>query len=185
VNILASDPLLFYSALPLGENRMTSRITLGDLRNDIQEIYREVMSERSDGEASNNAVLKRIHERKRAALAALAPELLNIALTKLLNDVSNRRGARSLSSGGSDLFGEFRIPVNITISRGKKKNTAKMSFKEAEFYLNHHADKESKDRHDSLRRLVDACRQFVETPEDTLELLLERRKRLHRPALDL
>jgi hypothetical protein len=153
---------------------MAARATLSDLRNGIQEIYREVMREQSDGEASNATVLARVRAEKTKELAALAGELVNIALTKLLNEVSNRKGRLGNHPEGTDLFGEYRVPRIITIIRGRKKDTAKLSFREAELYVKAHSERSASDRHAPLRRLLDACREYVQSEDDTLEVLIAR-----------
>lgn len=162
---------------------MPAKTTLSDLRSGIQEIYRELMREPGDGEAPNAIVLKRVRAERAKELSLLTPELVNIALIKLLNDVSNRRGERGSLPVEVDLFGEYRVPRIVTIMRGKKKDTAKLSFREAELYLKAHAEKSASERHEPLRQLLDACRQYVESDEDTLETLISRKRRADQLAL--
>ncbi len=161
---------------------MATRHTLRDLRNSIQEIHRQAMLERSDGEAANAAILARVKAEKPELLLQLTPELVNIALTKLLNEVSTRKGQRTRSTAGPDLFGDYRVPRSVSIVRGKKKDTAKLSVREAELYLQAHSEKSASDRHASLRLLLEECRQFMRSPEDTLETLFLRKEQANKLA---
>jgi hypothetical protein len=162
---------------------MAVRTTLSDLRNGIQGIYHDVMREQGHWEASNDTVLERVRAERAKELALLTPELVNMALTKLLNEVGNRRGRRGSSSEGIDLFGEYRVPRIVTIIRGKKKDTAKLSFREAMLYVKAHSEKSVSDRLEPLRRLLDACREYVESDEDTLETLIGRMKKANQLAI--
>ena len=154
------------------------RVTLCDLRNGIEDIYREVMSEQGNGEAPNSIVLSRVKSQKSREVEALAPQLVDIALTKLFNDVSTRKGARSKSDDGIDLFGGYRgIPRSVTIAIGMKKDTAKLSFAEADKWMSDHSLQLINDRHDEFRRLVNDCRPFQKSDQDTLEVAMERKRR--------
>lgn len=163
---------------------MAIKTTLGDLRNGIQEIYRDVMREQAGGEASNAAILQRVRTEKAQELALLTPELVNISLIKLLNDVSSRRRGIATTSGEFDLFGEYRIPRIVSIARGKKKDTAKLTLHEAQLYVKAHSDRSVGDRYESLRRLIEDCREHVESEEDTLGILIERKRKADRLAIE-
>ncbi len=156
---------------------MVTRSTLSDLRDAIQLIYGDIMLERSDGEATNAAVLARLRAENADTLRQLTPDLVNIALTKLLNEVSNRKGQRGSSSEGVDLFGLYRVPRTVTVARGKKKDVAKLCVREAELYLQAHSEKSSNDRHAPLRLLLEDCRKYIQSPDDTLETLFIRKER--------
>jgi hypothetical protein len=152
---------------------MATKATLSDLRNAIAEIYRDIMHQ-GGWEAANAAVLAKLKDSKARELDLLAPQLIDMALIKLLNEVSSRRRRVADLSETRDLFGEYRVPRNITIARGKKKDTAKLTFREAEIYLEIHAVKPASKRHEQLRRLVEACRKHVQSEQDTLETLINR-----------
>ncbi|MEO6217582.1 MAG: hypothetical protein ABIO86_16255 [Sphingomonas sp.] len=141
------------------------------------------MREQGDGEASNAAILERVRAERANELHFLTPELVNMALIKLLNEVSNRRAQRGNSPEGINLFGDYCVPRIVTIIRGKKKDTAKLSFREAELYVKAHSEKSVSDRHEPLRRLLEACREYVESDEDTLETLMGRKKQADELAI--
>jgi hypothetical protein len=160
---------------------MAAKTTLSDLRNRIQEIYREVTRTQGDGEAPNAAVLKVLWAENNEELRVLNRQLVNIALTKLLNDVSNRSGFGGASSSTPDLFSEFGVPRFVTITRGKKKDIAKLSYRDALLYLKAHSEKAATDRHDPLRRLLDACGKYARSDDDTLETLVRRKMETEQP----
>lgn len=162
---------------------MAARITLSDLRNAIEATYREVMREQGDWEASNTAILERVKAAKAIELAELTPDLVNIALIKLLNEVSGRRAGRASTPEGTDLFGEYRVPRSVTIVRGKKKYTEKLSFREAELYLKARAERSPADRHEPFRQLLEACREYSKNDEDTLEILISRKRQAEQLAI--
>ncbi|MGC6331763.1 hypothetical protein [Rhizorhabdus sp. FW153] len=164
---------------------MAAKSTLSELRNGIQDIYHEVMREQGNGEVSNAAVLSRVRVEQAEALSSLAPALVNIALTKLLNDVSSRKRGKSTSSPVADLFGEYRVPGSVTLVRGKKKDTAKLTFREAELYVKARAEKSVSDRHEPWRQLLEVCRDHVKSEDDTLEILIARVRQANSRKLDL
>lgn len=156
---------------------MTVKATLTDLRNGIEEAYREVIREQGNGEAPNELVLKKVRSSLGAELIELNSNLVEIALIKLLNDVSNRKGAKAINGAGLDLFGQYRgIPKHIAVGPRKKKATAMITFVEADLWLKAHSMKASIDRNEEFRRLVEECRPFRQSDHDTLQMAMDRKK---------
>lgn len=155
---------------------MSEKVTLSDLRNAIEEINKDVMLERGNGEASNIDVLSRVKTSKSKEIEYLTSQLVNIALTKLYNEVSNRKGPKSLNDEGIDLFGNYRsIPQSITITKGKKKDTSRITFQEADLWIGSHDTKTNNKKNEEFKRLVDDCRPFKQSDNDSLEIAMKRK----------
>jgi hypothetical protein len=156
---------------------MARRQSLGDLRNVLEEIAREVMEGASNGEAPNSAILTRLKNQRPNLIKFFTPQLVDIALTKLLNEVSGRNRARLPSGYEFDLFGDYgKIPNSVTIGRGQKKDTAKLSIAEAKSWLRNHSNRTVQSDHAGFRRLVEECEKYVESDDETIEIALERKR---------
>ena len=163
---------------------MAAKATLSDLRNAIEAINREVMKEQGNGEASNATVLDRVMKTHAKEVELLTPQLVGIALTKLLNEVSSRKRPSANFPEGIDLFGAYRgIPKSVSIVRGKKKDTAKLKFAEVDLWLKTHSEKIRDPKYDDFRRLVEDCRPYKISEEDTLEMAMERKRQAERNLL--
>jgi hypothetical protein len=135
------------------------------------------MRERENGEVSNVDVLTRVKSLKEEEIKFLTPQLINIALTKLYNEVSSRKGVRSEGNFGSDLFDNYRgVPKTITIIKGKKKDTSKITFQEADLWIEAHGTKTDENKNEEFKRLVEDCRPFKKSDDDTLELAMSRKR---------
>ncbi|MFW2829459.1 hypothetical protein [Sphingomonas sp. ID0503] len=160
---------------------MAFKTTLSDLRNGIEEIHREMMRQQRDGEASNAAVVAKVRRDKVEEVALLTDELVDIALIKLLNEVSSRKGVRNFDAGTLDLFDRYRgIPKSVTILKGKKKSTSLLTIVQADLWLKARMQKPADDRHEPFRRMVDDCRPFQRSEDDTLATMMERRAQAER-----
>lgn len=156
---------------------MTKYYNLGDLRGAIEDIYREVISEQGNGEAPNAIVLARLKDQRKLLIKHFAPQLTEMALTKLLNEVCQRSAARNSVGSEGDLFEGFsKIPKNVTVARGLKKQTVKLSIAEADEWLSNHSKRPNTDIHDEFRRLIEECRKHVKSDQDTLEAALQRKR---------
>lgn len=154
---------------------MALKFTLSDLRNSIEGIHREIMREQIDGVAPNDIVLGRVRRENADGIKLMMEQLVDIALVKLLNEVSSRKGARA-SFDGPDLFGEYRgIPKSVTISRGRKKSTAQLTIPQADLWLKARLEKTESDKYETFRRMVDDCRPFQMSAEDSLAIAMERK----------
>ncbi|MDE1991674.1 MAG: hypothetical protein KGI75_04190 [Rhizobiaceae bacterium] len=155
---------------------MPKNATLSELRNLMEGINRAIMAERGDGEAPNSDVLARVKAEHGKVLHELAIQLLDIALVKLNNEVNNRKGAKALTQEGFDLFGQYhKIPKGISIGRGRKKDTAKVTFFEADHYLDARRKPKDDKNDDEFKRLVEDCRPYKQSDDDTLEICMKRK----------
>ncbi len=155
---------------------MALKTSLSDLRNGIEAIHREMMRQQRDGEASNAAVVAKVRREKIEEIALLTDQLVDIALVKLLNEVSSRKGVRNTEAGTPDLFGGYLgIPKSVTILKGKKKSTLSLTIVQADLWLKARMQKPDNDRHESFRRMIDDCRPFQRSENDSLATIMERR----------
>jgi hypothetical protein len=170
---------------------MLNQKALSELRDAINRINREVMRESETGEATNKEVLDRVKKLHENEISALTPDLIHIALTKLYNEVGNRKGPKPFNNQGVDLFGIYHgIPQTVTTSPGVKRATTKLTFVEADRWLNSQKPRPEVKRNEALSRMVEDCRPYMVSPDDTLEAAMERRrdaleaKAQSRPMLD-
>ncbi len=160
---------------------MGSKTSLSALRAGIEQIYDELMRQQGNGEVSNAAVLARVREDKAQEISVLTEQLVDMALTKLLNDVSVRKGRGGRVLHGPDLFGIYQgIPKSVTIGRGRKKDTSQLTIGQAESWLEARLAKPEDNRFESFRRMVDECKPYQTLEDDTLATLLDRRVRVER-----
>ena len=166
---------------------MANRFNLGDLRAAIEAVNRDVMEERGNGEAPNSIVLARLKRDRTPLIDHFSPQLIDIALTKLLNDVCRKNAARSAYQQ-HDLFDGYRkIPASVTISRGVKKATEKLTVSEAESWLESHSNRVVNNGFDGFRDLVMECRKHTKSDDETIEQILKRVRgvRVPSPTLEL
>lgn len=156
---------------------MAVKITLGDLRNGIEDIYRDIMRAAGNGEAPNGVVLERVRRDLGDEIRTLSSQLENIALVKLFNGVSSRKGRGRSEAALPDLFGDYgNIPNQITISRRIKKSTAELTIGEARLWLDAHTKKRDNPRHKAFRQMLEDLSSHQHTQEDTLATMLERKR---------
>lgn len=156
---------------------MAAKSALSDLRNGIENIYRDIMREAGNGEAANAAVLERVRRDLGDEIRTLSSQLENIALIKLLNEVSNRKGRSGLGAAPPDLFGDYgNIPNQITISRRIKKSTAELTIAEARLWLEAHTKKRVNPRHKAFRQMLEDLSAHQHSEEDTLAIMLARKR---------
>lgn len=156
---------------------MAVKTTLGDLRNGIEEIYRDIMREAGNGEAPNVVVLERVRRDLANEIRMLSSQLENIALVKLLNEVSNRKGRSASGLPLPDLFGDYRdIPKQVTISRRIKKSTAELTIAEASLWLEAHTKKRDDAKHQAFRQMLQDLKSHQRSEDDTLATMLERKR---------
>lgn len=166
---------------------MAKKLNLGDLHAAIESIYRDVMKEQGNGVVPNSIVLDRLTVERSALVQLYAPQLINMALTKLLNDVCRKNATRA-TSHVHDLFDGYRkIPMNVTVGRGFKKATEKLTILEAQEYLDNHLNRTSKNDYLDFRHMVDECREHARSSSETIEDVLVRLRGgvVRSPTLDL
>lgn len=163
---------------------MAVRATVSNLRNGIEEIYHDLMAGQDNGEVSNAAVLARIRRDKAGEIAELDTQLVDIALVKLLNEISRRKGKRGDDAAMPDLFGDYRgIPKSVSLARGRKNSTAYLTLSQALSWVQARTEKQEDDRHAAFRRMIDDCTPYQQSPDDTLAVMMERKLAAERLTL--
>ncbi|MCX5495406.1 hypothetical protein OSH11_11870 [Kaistia dalseonensis] len=151
---------------------MSNSSTLSSLRNALEKIMMEIGA-KVDGEVSNADAIAGLKARNADDIKALAPQLINIALIKLANEVGGRKRRATMTTSGPDLFGAYPgVPKMISIARGKKRNTLKSSFREADLWLIAHEAKVIPDgtvKNEGFRKFLDDHRPYMKNIDDTLE----------------
>jgi hypothetical protein len=154
---------------------MARNFNLGDLRAAIDDVNREVIAEQGNGEAPNSVVLSRLKGKRSSLVSHFTPQLIDIALIKILNDVCRQSAKNTRSDSQFDLFEGYRkIPKRVTIVRGIKKETAKLTIAEAVDWLKKNSNRAVVSDHEDFRRLVDECINHSESENDTIEVAWRR-----------
>ena len=106
-------------------------------------------------------------------------QLVDIALIKLLNDVSRRRPTPTVASGAGDLFSHYNVPalvaVPATVAAGrreyKRKSFTSLTFGEAVAWLEAHTKErdESHTRYEGARALIERVKPFVTSSSMTMQ----------------
>ena len=156
---------------------MAQNYNFGDLKGAIDGIYREVVAEQESGEAPNTVVLTRLKHERKNLIDAFTPQLVDMALTKLLNDVCNRSAARSSSEQDADLFGDYpKVQAKLTVVRGLKKPIGKMTIAQVKQWLARHTKPSASDEYDDYHRLINDCEDFAQSDQETIEQALARKQ---------
>lgn len=155
---------------------MSAKLT--DLRDDIDRIVSRLRRERADGEVPISAAIGTVRTELADSIAPLNDQLVDLTLRKLIHDVGGRKRPGAAPAPGVGLFGRYTgIPAMITIKRGVKRDTTKLTFGEADDWLHSRdrSDADPKDRDGKFRRLVEELRPFRRAETDTLEDAARRR----------
>jgi hypothetical protein len=132
----------------------------------------------ADG-ATSREIVAEFRKRHSSALSAATTELLDIALVKLVSEVSNRRPPATLVPGQGDLFAGFSVPCMVVVptekGSGKRemghKPFSKLTLQEANAWLKEHSKERVADtrRIAAIRKLLERVKPFMKKPEMTLE----------------
>lgn len=150
---------------------------LTDLRNALEAVMTSI-GKSQEGSVSNVDAIASLRATNSKLIDALSPQLIDIALIKLANEVSNRKGPRVATQPGKDLFGNYPgVPKMLAMGRGIKKSTLKATFREAEHWLEEHQTKTvvNTEKNEGFRNLVNEFREYALTPDDTIELAMRRK----------
>lgn len=149
--------------------------SLGDLRAAIEDTLKVVMQESGNGVAPNGVVIGRLKSERKQLLDLFSPQLIDIALTKLINEVCQKRTRVEGNSEQGDLFGGFgKIPKRVTLERGLKKDTANLTLNEAREWLAKHDTRIVENANEDFEKLVSACERYSDTGDETIASLIKR-----------
>lgn len=149
---------------------------LGDLRAAIDDINREIVSEKGSGEVFNSDVLSRLKKNRNHLVDAYTPQLVDIALTKLLNEVSCRKAARNSNGMQSSLFEQYPgVKNRVAVAKGLKKDVGKFTPNELQEWKNNRSKKVVQDEDDGIQKLIDDCKNISISDNETIESILKRK----------
>ena len=147
-------------------------VKLTDLRDDIDRVVLRLRRERADGEVPISDAIRAVRQELADILTPLNDQLVDLTLRKLIHDVGGRKRRGAVLTSDVGLFGRYiGIPAMITIKRGVKRDTTKLTFGEADDWLRsrERSDADPRERNNKFRRLVEDLRPFRRAETDTLE----------------
>lgn len=149
---------------------MTTKLT--ELRNDIDAIILDLRRERNDGEVPIDDAIARVRSKLADQISGAADQLIDLTLRKLIHDVSGRKRLSLALVGQTSLFGHYSgIPAMITTGKGKKRDTTKATFQEADSWLSarEKEDTDVRSKNEKFRQMVEELRPYMRALTDTLE----------------
>lgn len=147
------------------------------LRDEIERISRELIAESQSGVVSNADILMRIRRDCPQVLDSAARFLIDIALIKLVNDVSGRIRRSASTQSAFDLFGEIRgIPTMISVKRGSHRAPLKMTIAELRAWIRDHDAKAVSEKNKGLKQILAVATVGILSEDETLEAVLLRLK---------
>ena len=87
-------------------------------RNELKEVRNLLIAtaaEFGDSGLSSREIVAKFRKKHSREISAISDALIDIALIKVLGDVSNRRPRATLVPGQGDLFAGFSVPTNVVI----------------------------------------------------------------------
>ncbi|MBX8802033.1 hypothetical protein [Pseudochrobactrum asaccharolyticum] len=147
-------------------------IKLTDLRDDIDAVVIDLRRERNDGEIPLDEAIVRVRSKLADRITHTADQLIDLALRKLIHDVSGRKRLSLALAGQTNLFGRYSgVPAMITTGKGKKRDTTKATFQEADNWLSARENKDIdvRSKNDKFKQMVEELRPYLRSPTDTLE----------------
>lgn len=154
---------------------MAKGYNLGDLRAAIDDVIRSIAAESKCGEAQNDQVLVRLKSERRSLVSAFTPQLVDMALTKLINDVCKKTVLPFGRAREDDLFASFgKIPNRVTVTRGLKKETANLSMSEARRWLERHSKRLVKSDYQDFRKMFETIAPYARSDDETIADVLHR-----------
>lgn len=155
---------------------MTMKLT--ELRDEIDAIVIDLRSERNDGEVPLDEAIARVRSKLADRITDAADQLIDLTLRKLIHDVSGRKRLSLALVGQASLFGHYSgIPAMITTGKGKKRDTTKATFQEADNWLlaREKEDTNVRSKNKKFKQMVDQLRPYMRAPSDTLEYAARRK----------
>lgn len=127
--------------------------------------------------ATSKDIVAAFRKKYPSQIGNVSDQLIDIALTKLISEVSNRR-PKGIAAGQIEMFSEYGVPGMIAIRvadeagvRYVHKTLAKTLISEVKQYLNDHAKPRavSTEERRELRRLVKDLEPYKKSDASTLE----------------
>ncbi|MEO1045388.1 MAG: hypothetical protein AAFX04_08130 [Pseudomonadota bacterium] len=156
---------------------MNENKNLSDLRNSIDELIKKEVRLRQDASFSTDEILEKIKSQLHTEIGNSKKGLIDIALKRLIDEVSRRKAGKRKSTDQLSLFAEYKnIPQTVAIGGRTRKRTAKLSISEASAYLESISPKAVSDQYEAFKKLVEDCLMVSVSGEETLEVLIQRKR---------
>jgi hypothetical protein len=154
---------------------MSDAAILGDLRNALARISRDIAANNDSGQVTNAEVLTVLKAEMPNEIAKVRDRLVDSTLTKMLNDVSGRKRQSFLLSDAPDLFGHVSSADRIlTISKETKQQVRKMRIHELEAWVKNREMQAVRDKNKDLKELIIVARKYATSDDETLEVALSK-----------
>ena len=154
---------------------MAKGYNLGDLRAAIDDTIRQVLDEQGSGVAPNDIVLARLKRERSTLVDAFAPQLTDMALTKLLNDEARRKRSNGSLFFQDDMFVSYpKLPNLLMLKRGIKKDPGSLTLREAKMIVDRRKKKDIQRTQDDLERIVSDCESLSPSDDEILREIVGR-----------
>lgn len=158
---------------------MSSSKRLIPLRNAIDDLVNSAFAQGQGASLSTDKILAQVKRQLPMQIQSAEADLKDIALKRLIDDVSRRKAGRHSTHKSKNLFGEYpSIPQIVIVGSGKRKRTSDLTIREAIAYLESHSPRAISEKHEAFKRLVEHCMAVRGSDDETLQQLVERRKSL-------
>lgn len=119
---------------------------------------------------------------RRSLIELFTPQLREMALISLLNQVCQRKVSLDAYSEQGDLFGAFgKIPRRVTVKTGSKKRTIDLSINEARKWLTDHETRLVKNDNEDFAKMVAECESRAQSGDESIGSIL---RRMHQEHID-
>jgi hypothetical protein len=143
---------------------------------EIRDLLSATIRQLGDDGLSSRDMVAEFKKRHHREIAAASSALLDIALIKLVGEVSERRPCATLVPGQGDLFAGFGVPAAVVItvagySEKQRKAFPKLTYDElTSWYKDHSKERESDLRKLSeVRRLLKMIKPYMKSGQMTVE----------------
>jgi hypothetical protein len=143
---------------------------------EIRELLLAAVAEFGDKGLSSREIIERFRTSHQRELTPVSDALWDIALIKLLGDVSNRRPHSSIAPGQGDLFAGYSVPTAVSIplpgtKEKQRKIFPKLTFAElTAWYKEHAKERLANSKHlAEVKRLLTRIRPYITSADTTIE----------------
>jgi hypothetical protein len=147
------------------------RAELTEIRNLLTVAVRQF----GDKGLSSSEIVAEFKKRHRREIAAVSGALEDIALIKLIAEVSNRRPAATFAPAQGDLFAGYRVPSAVVIPVAGTKETQRKTFPNLTYgelkawFKDHSRERAANEKLlGEVRRLLDRVKPFMKSDDMTI-----------------
>jgi hypothetical protein len=143
---------------------------------EIRDLLSATVRQLGDDGLSSREMVAEFRKRHHREIAAVTSALLDVALIKLVGEVSERRPSATLVPGQGDLFAGFGVPAAMAIAvpghaEKQRKAVPKLTYDELNGWYKEHSKERESDVRKLLevRRLLRTIKPFMTTGDMTVE----------------